>query len=182
MSMTKMKAPELMWLKDIGKQAANVYLDYQHPELTDEERVRILSIIEDKGVPKKQTATNYDPNRNKFVAAAWLCGGSIRQLAQLFGVTPQTMALARDKGIRDANPNIAQKGLRSATKLSYLKLSAMWEFYQALVNKQTELISGLDAVTLALVLHRMPEPSEDSEQSAYDIPTPMTKLNNEVVE
>lgn len=161
MTTKKLSINEMMWAHTVGRQVARVYLEYNHPELEPDELNDLLAVVDER-VVNKQTATNYDPNRNKFVAAMWLCGASFRQLALAYNVTHETMLRARDKALGGV------KVVRlTEPPIEMGRVLVMRKFCDELSAKSKDIVTSLDYMSIAKILHNLPTTSEEEDHSPY---------------
>lgn len=177
MSMHKLTTAEVAWAMGVGKQAARAYFEFTHTELTADEIDKLVAVVDDRLVVPKQTSSNYNPNRNKIAAAIWLCGGSLRQLALMYGTTAETILRGRDKGLGSHAP-YRDKLRMIQPPIPQAKVFLMRDLCAKIDRDNKAFMNSIDVLVLAKILVNIPELSED-EGSAYDVVTPDRKLQVE---
>jgi len=168
----KVTTTEMAWAHEAGRQAARVYFEMYHAELTTDELERLLAVVNEKHITPKQTATHYDPSRNKLAAAMWLSGASLRQLGLAFGVTRETMLRAKDKVLLGNKQRMVQPNI------SFARVLVMRDFGLQFARNNVGIFSALEPVMIARMLQNIPDRADnESEQSAYDQHDPQTTLH-----
>lgn len=143
---------ELLALKKMPRSEAEAVLRLRHPHLEDDvkERLLALALPDAANAPPGGVQPTFDPSRRVIMAALWIAGGSMNQIAALYGIARQSVQQQID---RVFPAHMREAATRLAQKLPYDRMGVMRDRFNAGLGEY-----GVDPVAVAAQLY---EDTED---------------------